>query len=154
MEIGIVTQFYDHISDKNSLVSWTPDTYMEELKWNSQTKDKKKIPSQQLSTVVVVLCFWGGFATLRPRELVRIQGIMGKEEHVCFFKDHIKNSTWKVTLGHHCTYQHHNDLNHTVQSVMEYLDDGKIKILMYLHKVLTKIPWKFYEPIWKVERKK
>lgn len=43
----------------------------------------------------------------------------------------MKQSVWKLSLGHHWTFRHDNDLKHMAQIVAKYLEDSKIKVLAY-----------------------
>ena len=55
---------------------------------------------------------WGCSSASGPGNLVKVDGIMKKEQYIKILEENIKQSTEKLHLGQHWTYQQDNDPKH------------------------------------------
>ena len=72
---------------------------------------------------------WGCFSASGPGNLVKVDGIMKKEQYIKILEENIKQSAEKLHLGENWTYQQDNDPKHTAKSVKKWFRDNDVDIL-------------------------
>ncbi|KAK3565026.1 hypothetical protein QTP86_032538 [Hemibagrus guttatus] len=78
------------------------------------------------------LMFWGCFSAGGPGNLIRVNGIMKKEQYIKILNNNIiRQSAEKLGLGHQWTFQHDNDPKHTAKVVKKWLADKNINVLQW-----------------------
>ncbi len=74
---------------------------------------------------------WGCFSANGPGRLVRVHGIMKKENYLEILKENIQQSAEEPSLGEHWTFQHDNDPKHMAKIVKKWLDDNDFNVLKW-----------------------
>ncbi len=72
---------------------------------------------------------WGCFSANGPGRLVRVHGIMKKENYLEILKENIQQSAEELSLGEHWIFQHDNDHKHTAKIVKKRLDAYDLNVL-------------------------
>ena len=75
------------------------------------------------------IMLWGCFSAAGTGNLVRVEGVMKKEQYNKNLKENLKQSAVKVGLCHGFVFQHDNDPKHTSYLVKNYLLKAKITTL-------------------------
>ena len=73
--------------------------------------------------------FWGCFSATGPGNLVKVDGIIKKEQYIKIHEENIKQSAEKLHLGEHWTYQQDNYPKHTAKSVKKWFWDNDVDVL-------------------------
>ena len=74
------------------------------------------------------IMLWGGFSASGPGNLVKVDGIMKKEQYIKILEENIKQSAEKLHLGEHRMYQQDNDPKHTAKSVKKWFRDNDVDV--------------------------
>ena len=91
-------------------------------------KDEAYNLKNTLSTVKYGGCslmFWGSFSASGPGSLVKIDGIMKKEQYLKIIQENIRQDAEKLHLGSEWMLQQDNDLKHTAKIVKKWLQDNQ-----------------------------
>jgi len=127
--------------DKDSLfwnrVLWTDETKIELFGHNNvshvyRESGKAFLPKNTVPTVKHGggnLMFWGCFAASGTGRLVKIDGIMNKEEYVEILDQNLKQSARDLSLGRRWNFVQDNDPKHTAKFTKKWLTDNKIDVL-------------------------
>lgn len=75
------------------------------------------------------IMLWGCFSASGTGNLVKIEGIMKKEQYEKILKENLKQSALKMGLGRRFIFQHDNDPKHTSLLVKSYLSKAKVDVL-------------------------
>lgn len=75
------------------------------------------------------IMLWGCFAASGTGSLVRVHGIMKKENYVDILRDNMQKSARSLALGRRWVFQQDNDPKHTSKLVQQFLKDTKTKVL-------------------------
>uniref|UniRef100_A0A3Q3WM64 Tc1-like transposase DDE domain-containing protein n=1 Tax=Mola mola TaxID=94237 RepID=A0A3Q3WM64_MOLML len=95
-------------------------------------RDRDKDPSFWSCPMGCFICLhplWGYFSATGPGNLVKLNGIMRKEQHMKILEENIKQSAENIQLGRHWTYQQDNDPTLTTKAVKKYFEDNKVDVL-------------------------
>lgn len=74
-------------------------------------------------------CCGACFSASVTGSLVRVHGIMKKENYVDILRENMQKSDHSLGLGHRWVFQQDNDPKHTLKLVQQFLKDTKTKIL-------------------------
>ena len=120
-----------------SSVLWSDETKMElfghrdvAFVWRKKCEaynPKNTVPTIKHGGGSIML--WGCFSASGPGNLVKVDGIMKKEQYIKILEENIKQSTEKLHLGEHWTYQQDNDPKHTAKSVKKWFRDNDVDVL-------------------------
>ena len=88
---------------------------------------KNTVPPVKRGGGSIMLC--GCFSAAGTGNLVRVEGIIKKEQYEKILKENSKQSAVKVRLGRHFVFQHDIDPKHTSHLVKNYLLKAKITSL-------------------------
>lgn len=75
------------------------------------------------------IMLWGCFSSHGTGNLVRIQGIMRKENYIQILDENLKESAEKLKLGNNWKFQQDNDPKHTAKVVQKWFKDNDISVL-------------------------
>ena len=75
------------------------------------------------------LMFWGSFSANGSGSLVKVDGIMKKEQYLKIIKENIRQNAEKLHLGSEWMLQQDNDPKHTAKIVKKWLQDNQINVL-------------------------
>ena len=75
------------------------------------------------------IIFWGCFADSGVGPLVKINGIMKKEQYKKILEDNLKDTAANLQLGHQWTFMQDNDPKHTSKLVKNWLESNRINVL-------------------------
>ena len=75
------------------------------------------------------IMLWGCFSASGTGNLVKVDGIMKKEQYEKILQENLKQSAVKMGLGHCFIFQHDNDPKHTSLLVKNYLQKSKVNVL-------------------------
>lgn len=124
------------------------EAYWERVLWSDETKlelfghrdvayvwRKKGEAYNPKNTVPTIkhgggsIMLWGCFSASGTGNLVRVPGIMKKEDYEQILKENLKQSAAKLGLGCRFVFQHDNDPKHTSLLVKSYLQKSKVNVL-------------------------
>ena len=74
------------------------------------------------------IMFWGCFSANGPGNLVKVDGIMRKEDYVKILEENIWQSAEKLGLGQHWTFQQDNDPKHTAKVVKKWFLENDVNV--------------------------
>jgi len=120
-----------------SSVLWSDETKMElfghrDVAFVWRKKGEAYNPKNTVPTVKHgggSIMLWGCFSASGPGNLVKVDGIMKKEQYIKILEENIKQSAEKLHLGEHWTYQQDNDPKHTAKSVKKWFRDNDVDVL-------------------------
>lgn len=129
-----------HVDFPNSFFSkilWTDETKIElfghmDVAYVWRKKDEAHNPKNTIPTVKHGggnLMFWGSFSASGPGSLVKVNGIMKKEQYLEIIKDNIRQDAEKLALGPDWILQQDNDPKHTAKIVKKWFEDSHINVL-------------------------
>ena len=72
---------------------------------------------------------WGYFSSSGTENLVKVQGIIRKEDYIRILDENVKKPAEKLQLGHNWKYQQDNDPKHTAKVVKKWFKDYDINVL-------------------------
>lgn len=75
------------------------------------------------------IMLWGCFSASGTGNLVRVEGIMKKEDYEKILQENLKQSATKLGLGRRFVFQHDNDPKHTSLLVKNYLQRSKVNVI-------------------------
>lgn len=75
------------------------------------------------------IMLWGCFSTSGTGQLVRINGIMKKEDYIKILDENLKTSARDLGLGRRFVFQQDNDPKHTSKLVKDWFKQNKIKVM-------------------------
>lgn len=124
------------------------DAYWKHVIWSDETKlelfghrdvayvwRKKGEAYNPKNTVPTVkhgggnIMLWGCFSASGTGNLVRIEGIMKKEDYEKILRENLKQSATKLGLGRRFVFQHDNDPKHTSHLVKNFLQKSKVNVI-------------------------
>ena len=76
--------------------------------------------------------FWGCFSAKSVGALVRVNGIMKKEDYRDILEVNLKQSARNLGMGRRWIFQQDNDPKHTSKLVSKWLADERINILPWV----------------------
>lgn len=125
-----------------------PAAYWKRVIWSDETKlelfghrdvafvwRKKGEAHNPQNTVPTVkhgggsIMLWGCFSSSGTGNLVRIHGIMKKEDYQQILRENLKPSATKLGVGRRFVFMHDNDPKHTSLLVKNYLQESKVEVL-------------------------
>ena len=71
----------------------------------------------------------GCFSSSGTGNLVKVQGIMRKEDYLRILHENVKESAENLQLGHNWKYQQDNDPKHTAKVVKKWFKDNDVNVL-------------------------
>lgn len=77
------------------------------------------------------IMLWGCFSASGTGNLVKVEGIMRKEQYMKIMNENIRQSAKKLGLGSKWTYQQDNDPKHTAKMVKKWFQDNNINVLQW-----------------------
>lgn len=126
------------------------NTFWENVLWSDETKlelfghrdvafvwRKKGEAFSPKNTVPTVkhgggnIMLWGCFSASGTGSLVKVEGIMRKEQYMKIMNENIRQSAEKLGLGLEWTYQQDNDPKHTAKIVKKWFQDNNINVLQW-----------------------
>lgn len=130
----------DHLDKDESFwqsILWSDETKIELFSHNHvQTVYRRPgqayLPKNTLPTVKHgggSIMLWGAFSARGPGNIVRIKGIMKKEDYCKILQENLQQSAEKLELGPDFLFQHDNDPKHTSRMVKQWLTDNGIQVL-------------------------
>lgn len=75
------------------------------------------------------IMLWGCFSANGPGSLVKVDGIMKKEQFIKIMEENLKQSAEKLDLGQHWTYQQDKNPKHTTRLVKKWFLDNNVNVL-------------------------
>ena len=75
------------------------------------------------------IILWGCFSSSGTGNLVKVQGIMRKEDYIKILEENVKDSARKLHLGRRWKYQQDNDPKHTAKVVTKWFKDNGVNVL-------------------------
>lgn len=124
------------------------DEYWKRVLWSDETKlelfghrdvayvwRKKGEAYNPKNTVPTVkhgggsIMLWGCFSATGTGNLVRIEGIMKKEDYEKILRENLKQSATQLGLGRRFVFQHDNDPKHASHLVKNYLQKSKVNVI-------------------------
>lgn len=75
------------------------------------------------------IMLWGCFSASGTGNLVKVEGIMKKEQYEKILNENLKQSAVRMGLGRRFVFQHDNDPKHTSLLVKNYLQKSKVKVI-------------------------
>lgn len=75
------------------------------------------------------IMLWGCFSASGPGNLIKVNGIMKKEQYMEILEENIKQSAEKLDLGQQWIFQQDNDPKHTAKVVKKWLKDNNVTVL-------------------------
>ena len=73
--------------------------------------------------------FWGSFAASGPGRLVKVTGIMKKEDYVKILDENLKDSAKELSLGRRWWFMQDNDPKHSAKLTKKWIEDNHINVL-------------------------
>jgi len=120
-----------------SSVLWSDETKMElfghrdvAFVWRKKGEafnPKNTVPTVKHGGGNIML--WGCFAASGPGNLVKVEGIMKKEQYIEILQENVKQSARKLSLRRKWVYQQDNDPKHTAKAVQKWFVDNKVNVL-------------------------
>ena len=120
-------------------VLWSDETKIELFGHNSVSSVYRKpgeafLPKNTIPTVKHgggSLMFWGCFAATGPGRLVKITGIMKKEDYVEILNENLKDSAKELSLGRRWFFMQDNDPKHSANLTKKWLENNNINVLKW-----------------------
>ena len=75
------------------------------------------------------IMLWGCFSSQGTGNLVKVPGIMKKENYIQILDENLKESAEKLHPGENWKFQHDNDPKHTAKAVTKWLKENGIRVL-------------------------
>ena len=72
---------------------------------------------------------WGCFSASGTGNLLKVVGIMRKEQYIEILQENIRQSAAKLGLGPHWIFQQDNDPKHTAKIVNNWFEDNVVNVL-------------------------
>ena len=120
-----------------STILWSDETKLElfghmdvEYVWRKKGEaynPKNTVPTVKHGGGHIML--WGCFSSSGTGNLVRVQGIMKKEDYIQILDENLKESAEKLQLGPNWKYQQDNDPKHTAKLVKKWFKDNDVNVL-------------------------
>ena len=129
-----------HVNSTESFFSsilWTDETKIElfghmDASYVWRKKGEAYNPKNTIPTVKHgggSLMFWGSFSASGPGSLVKINGIMKKEQYLEILQRNIRQGAEKLDLGLNWVLQQDNDPKYTAKIVKKWFQDNQIHVL-------------------------
>lgn len=118
-------------------VLWSDETKIELFGHNKVSSIYRKsgeafLPKNTIPTVKHgggSLMFWGSFAASGPGRLVKVTGIMKKEDYVKILDENLKDSAKELSLGRRWWFMQDNDPKHSAKLTKKWFEDNHINVL-------------------------
>ena len=95
--------------------------------WHFPNNPKNTLPTVKHGGGSLV--FWGSFSPSGPGSLVKVDGIMKKEQYLKIIQENIRQDAEKLHLGSEWMLQQDNDPKHIAKIVKKWLQDNQINVL-------------------------
>lgn len=77
------------------------------------------------------IMLWGCFSANGSGNLVKVEGIMRKEQYIKILEENLKQAAENLNLGEYWTYQQDNDPKHTAKVVKKWFQDNDINVMKW-----------------------